>query len=249
VTLRANLARTSRDGLAENLRASGYDAQINPLCDTAVIITGPARGLTQNESYLNGLFEMQDASSQAVIAALPDEGPTKILDFCAGGGGKTLALAARFPSAKLVAHDAAPERMRDLQTRAQRAGVTIHTVTNANDLEPGSFDVVLLDVPCSGSGSWRRAPDAKWRFTLERLQDLNRVQASILHGAQGFVAPGGVLAYATCSVLRSENNAQADRFLSENTAWKLAYQNAWPICDDGDGFFLAVFKAPTALSS
>lgn len=244
ITIRVNAARTTRQDVMADLAAAGFTARENSLCETALTLDGQARGLTQTDSYSKGLFELQDAASQAVIAAIPADNPSRILDYCAGGGGKTLALAARYPGAHRVAHDAAAERMRDIPNRAARAGVTIHTVANVRALGSKPYDLVLLDVPCSGSGSWRRAPEAKWTLTRERLDALERLQAEILRETTAFVAPGGTLAYATCSVLASENQAQIDRFLAGNSDWSLIHTQAWPISPEGDGFFLAVLRAP-----
>ena len=109
----------------------------------------------------------------------------------------------------------------------------------------GPFDLVLCDVPCSGSGSWRRAPEGKWRLTAQRLQDLYQVQASILREAGRLTAPGGYLAYATCSMLRGENTEQVQRFLQENAGWKLVCERSWKVQDGTDGFHVAVLTRQT----
>ena len=168
--------------------------------------------------------------------AIPSGG--RVLDFCAGGGGKTLALAAR-GEAQWFAHDAAPQRMRDLPERAGRAGVSV-TLLREGVEGAGPFDLVLCDVPCSGSGTWRRTPDAKWRLIPQDLDDLTDVQAGILDRASTLVAPGGRLAHATCSVLREENEAQVEAFVARNPEWAVKAVERWSVSDDGDGFFLAV---------
>ncbi len=236
ITLRANSARMSRDALRRSL--DGFDLRDNPLAPDALTVIGDGRGLSATEAFRDGLFEMQDASSQAVVAALdlPERG--RILDFCAGGGGKTLAMAAR-TKAPVTAHDAEPARMKDLPSRAHRAGVQITVERDAGRLPPGAFDLVLLDVPCSGSGSWRRAPEAKWRLTPARLRELIETQRNILTTAQALVAPGGSLAYGTCSILPAENRAQCAWFVENFSDWQLDQQRVWSISDDGDGFFLS----------
>ncbi len=245
VSIRVNLNEIPREELAAQLETDGFSVRVNPLCATALTLEGTPRGVTQNAKYTNGLFEMQDAASQAVVAALPDTPrPRRILDYCAGGGGKTLALAAKYTAAKIVAHDKAADRMRDLPARAARAGVDVHTVSTIAPDTSGAFDLVLLDVPCSGSGSWRRAPEAKWRLTPEKLEDLRREQSKILETGSAYVAPGGTLAYATCSILTSENQAQVDQFLATRPGWSLRDTHTWPITADGDGFYLAVLVAP-----
>src|SRR5690606_3283414 len=126
--------------------------------------------------------ELQDLSPQAAVAALPLRPGMRVLDYCAGGGGKALAVAAQ-GVAEVVAHDADPGRMVDLPARAARAGVRIATATPAA-LAGRRFDLVLADVPCSGTGTWRRTPDAKWRLTPARLEELRRLQATILDRAK-----------------------------------------------------------------
>ena len=145
------------------------------------------------------------------MAALDLPPGARVLDYCAGGGGKTLALAARC-EATWFAHDALPRRMADLPARAARAGVEVQLCDTADLAALAPFDVVLCDVPCSGSGTWRRAPEAKWRLTPSDLDAFAARQDAILSDAAGLVAPGGRLIYCTCSILREENEAVIDRF-------------------------------------
>ena len=113
-------------------------------------------------------------------------------------------------------------------------------VLSGRDLaESGPFDIVLCDVPCSGSGAWRRAPDGKWRLTPERLEELRALQAGILDEVMPLVAPGGMLVYATCSLLSVENDAQIDAFLSRNSGWRCTFRKSWPVTGGTDGFFSA----------
>lgn len=243
VTLRCNRAKIRRADLIERLDRDGFDCDINPLANDAITVRGAHRGLVQTQAFGDGLFEMQDASSQAVVESLPDLSGSRILDFCAGGGGKTLALAARY-EVGVTAHDAEPRRMADLPERARRAGATVHVVEDAARLTGDSFDLVLVDAPCSGAGSWRRAPDAKWRFTPDRLSELITLQRQILERSQGLVASGGVLAYVTCSILSAENADQAAWFLATYPHWHTEFRQNWPVSEHGDGFFLTVFRKP-----
>src|SRR5699024_9729900 len=142
------------------------------------------------------------------ILALGDPAGLSVLDYCAGGGGKALALAGLGAGA-IAAHDADPGRMRDLLARARRAGAHI---TMAIGAPRGHFDLVISDVPCSGSGTWARDPDGKWRLDEGRLKHLNGLQDSILHSAAHHVGPAGRLAYMTCSVLRAENEDRVAAF-------------------------------------
>jgi len=246
VFVRVNSARIDRDGAIAALAADGTEAVPEPLAETALRLGRGATKLRAAAAYRDGLVELQDAASQAVVADLPLAGCRRVLDYCAGGGGKTLAMAARHPDAAYVAHDADPRRMADLPDRARRAGIAVALRDTAGLAGEAAFDLVLCDVPCSGSGSWRRAPEAKWRLTPDRLADLHEIQAAILAEAAGHVAPGGRLAYITCSLLDAENEAQAARFLAARPGWRITRERRLTPADGGDGFYLAVFAAPGA---
>ena len=237
VFLRANLRRVTRDQAQAVLAAEGITALPHPLAETALEVVGNARKIKASAAYLEGLVELQDAASQAVVAALPLNDGQRVLDYCAGGGGKTLAMAA-FARAEFTAHDADPARMRDLPERARRAGIRVR-LTETTGLRRGSFDLVLADAPCSGSGSWRRAPEAKWALTPERLAALCTLQASILAKAAALVAPAGTLAYATCSVLNDENEDRISAFLAAHPGWVPQRELRLTPLAGGDGFFLA----------
>jgi 16S rRNA (cytosine967-C5)-methyltransferase len=198
-----------------------------------------ARRLRNVAAYQNGLVELQDAASQAVVEQLPLRDGMKVLDYCAGGGGKALAMAAA-ANIQLFAHDAEPRRMKDLPSRAERAGAHLRSLETAALAAQAPFDLVLCDVPCSGSGSWRRAPEGKWRLTPEGLAQLHQTQAEILQAAAALVGPDGVLAYATCSMLRSENSVQVQRFVDSNPGWALQSDRGWQVQDGTDGFYVAV---------
>ncbi|MEI4469813.1 RsmB/NOP family class I SAM-dependent RNA methyltransferase [Frigidibacter sp. MR17.24] len=242
VVLRANLARTDRDGAIAALAAAGIEGRAHPLAAAAIEVTAGATRLRTAAPYLDGLVELQDAASQAVVEMLPLPAGGRILDYCAGGGGKTLAMAARV-AARFTVHDADPGRMRDLPARAARAGVKV-ALARTPALAGQTFDLVLTDVPCSGSGSWRRAPEAKWTLTPARLAELTGIQAGILDRAAALVRPGGVLAYATCSMLSAENGAQVAAFLARCPGWRLEAERRLTPLDGGDGFYAAVLRAP-----
>jgi len=123
--------------------------------------------------------------------------------------------------------------------RAERAGHKIAVCSPAERAMAATFDLVLVDAPCSGSGTWRRTPDAKWALTPERLDALSGMQAEILHAAAAHVAPRGVLVYATCSVLNVENQFQIDSFLAQHSDWKVQHVQSWAVDEHGDGFFAA----------
>lgn len=243
VFLRVNLARTTQAKALAVLAEDGIVARPHPLAASALEVTEGQRRIDGARAYRMGLVELQDAASQAVVEALPLRDGMRVLDHCAGGGGKTLAMAAR-ARLHLFAHDAAAQRLRDLPERAKRAGVRV-TLTDMP--EAGApYDLVLIDVPCSGSGSWRRDPAGKWRLTPESLLQLGQVQRAILARAAAMVAPGGVLAYATCSVLAEENESRIVDFLSENQHWEAQQMLRLDLAQGGDGFFLAVLARKDA---
>lgn len=240
IMLRVNARRGTRDDALVCLQREGVTATPSDIASTVLHVLEGERKIARSSAYLGGLVEIQDGSSQAAMELLEVAPGARVLDYCAGGGGKTLALAARL-DATWFAHDVAPERMKDLPARAARAGVTVKILTYDALRAAGSFDLVLCDAPCSGSGTWRRTPEAKWRLSPERLEDLTRLQAQILSTAAGLVAPDGCLAYATCSVLNEENQDIASRFERENPDWIRVSQMQWPVSGCGDGFFLAQF--------
>lgn len=240
VFLRVNLARLSRDDAAKALAEEDIATRPHPLSPSALEVTGNARRVQQSAAYLEGRVEVQDAASQAVVDLLPLEPGQRVLDLCAGGGGKTLAMAAR-ADLTLCAYDAAPQRMRDLPARAARAGVQVTLLTGADPEARAPFDLVLCDVPCSGSGAWRRSPEGKWTLSPERLETLLHLQRQILDRAAPLVAPGGVLAYATCSMLEAENGAQVAAFLARG-GWSCEAERRLTPLDGGDGFFGAILR-------
>ena len=197
-----------------------------------------ARKISQSKAYRDGLVELQDAASQAVVAALNVRPGLRVLDYCAGGGGKSLALAAH-QGVKVFAHDVNPDRLRDLPSRAERAGARVELVSPADLEQHAPFDVILADAPCSGSGSWRRAPAGKWTLTEKRLIELTEIQSAILSKLPSMLTQGGVLAYATCSMLDEENGAVVDAFLSANPAWSETFRKTWLVTNGTDGFFTA----------
>ena len=186
----------------------------------------------------------------------------RVLDLCAGGGGKTLALAAAMNnSGVLIAYDADARRMADLIPRAQRAGVTNLEVRAPMEREPfrgfdAAFDLVFVDAPCTGSGTWRRNPDAKWRLTPQQLERRKSEQDGVLDQAAGFTRPGGRIIYATCSLLAEENEDRVAAFLARRPGWRVepapfptcltteGYLRLSPLDAGTDGFFTAVLRAP-----
>lgn len=236
VFLRVNLARTTRESAAAALAADAVETRPHPLSPGALEVVSGARRVHGSLAYREGLIELQDAASQAVVDLLGTSPGERVLDYCAGGGGKALALAAK--GAAVSAHDIDPRRMADLPVRARRAGVQIATVPHER-LRP-TYDLVFADAPCSGSGAWRRAPQGKWDLTPGRLDELCAIQAGILDEMANIAGPETRLAYATCSLIEAENSAQIDAFLSRRPGWRRSAERRFTPLDGGDGFFVAV---------
>ncbi|MCV2864311.1 RsmB/NOP family class I SAM-dependent RNA methyltransferase [Albidovulum sediminicola] len=241
IFLRVNAARGDRDDAMAALAAEGIATRPSVLAAGALEVTDGAARIKSSQAYLTGLVELQDAASQAAVEALPLQAGLRALDYCAGGGGKVLAMAARVRGS-WFAHDADSRRMADLPARAERAGVAVRRLTTAAIPGEAPFDLVLTDVPCTGSGTWRRTPQAKWTLRPERLAALNRTQDEILAEAQNFVRPGGLLAYMTCSLLDSENAERIAAFLARFADFTLELERRFSPLDGGDGFYLACLR-------
>jgi len=237
VFLRVNLLKTQPDQALIALQAEGIRCEPHALSPTALRVIEGARRVHLSAAYKDGVVELQDAASQAVVDALALQPGLRVLDFCAGGGGKALAIAAQ-TRARVDAHDIDPARMKDIPARAARAGAEVEINTDP----AGPFDMVVCDAPCSGSGSWRRAPEAKWRLTPERLEALKSMQNSVLDAGSALVAPGGALAYATCSLLEGENDARVQAFLARSPGWRTERARRLTLSDGADGFFVAVLR-------
>ncbi|MBB3995811.1 16S rRNA (cytosine967-C5)-methyltransferase [Sulfitobacter undariae] len=236
VTLRINTSKTNASDVTQMLTEAGVTVEANPLSPTALTVVEGNRRIRNAPAYMDGFVELQDASSQAVVDALPQA--SRVLDYCAGGGGKALAIAARGADA-VFAHDVDPARMRDLPLRSARAEAEITELATGDLAASGPYDLVLVDAPCSGSGSWRRAPEAKWNLTAENLEKTKQLQDDILDAAIQIVSQGGVLAYATCSILREENEERVQAFLERHEGWECTWEKTFAVTEAGDGFYTA----------
>lgn len=273
VDLRVNLLKTDRDGARRALAAEQVRADPTEWSPVGLRLRerAPLSGLA---AFKDGLIEVQDEGSQLAALLAGAKPGMRVVDFCAGAGGKTLALAAAMNNrGKLVACDTAAWRLERSGQRLRRAGVSnVERRPLTSERDPWvkrhakSFDRVLVDAPCLGVGSWRRNPDAKWRATPTDLAELQLRQHDILQSAARLVKPGGRLVYVTCSLLREENEAQAERFLEEAPdftpvpaaqAWQDAlgapcpagltslgsdYLRLTPAQHGTDGFFVAIFE-------
>lgn len=212
------------------------------------------RDLTRTDAYAHGLIEVQDLGSQLILDAVGIEPGGHWLDACAGAGGKSLQLARLIgPSGKVTAHDVRPAALDELETRAHRAGLRSVSVSRA--APTGSFDGVLVDAPCSGTGTWRRSPHLKWTTGPEQVVRSARLQADLLRRFSERVRSGGRLVYATCSLCRSENEAVVAAFLAERPEFSIAApaqtfgfepsphgMAILPGRHDTDGFFVASMR-------
>lgn len=221
--------------------------------------------IEQLPAYKDGKLEVQDAGSQFVSLAAGVERGQHVIDLCAGGGGKTLALAAAMANhGSILACDIDRPRLSRLMPRAERAGVGIveTRLLNPNQEramladQAGRGDVVLVDAPCSGTGTWRRNPEARWRLNPQRLDRYVATQAALLDIAADLVRPGGVLVHVVCSLLDAEGAGQARAFLERNPGWTVEPLalgagaprgpgvRFTPLRDSTDGFFVARMRRP-----
>jgi len=221
--LRANTLKANRDKVLKALEETG--AVATRIARQGIRIPageGPSRlpNVTAELSFQKGWFEVQDEGSQIVADLAGATEGEQILDYCAGGGGKTLAMAASMNNKGQVhAFDADRKRLAPIIERLKRAGtrnVQVHDRPAGLNAFRDKFDRVLVDAPCTGTGTWRRRPDTKWRLTQRNLEERVGQQAEALDQAKAFVRPGGELLYVTCSVLPEENERQVRRFCAEN---------------------------------
>ncbi len=238
--LRVNRLRATPEAAIAALAEEGVLAEPGPISPTCLTVTEGQRRVAGSRAFAKGLVEIQDAASQGMVDLAAVRPGERVLDLCAGGGGKTLALAAAMGNeGDLVAHDISAARLAQLGPRADRAGARV-TVLAPGAALPGANDLVLVDAPCSGSGAWARNPDAKWRLGADRLEALTETQGALLEQAAGLVRPGGRILYGTCSMMPEENAAQVATFLARAHAFVEAERRAWTPLDGGDGFFAAM---------
>lgn len=242
--LRVNRRRTTMAKVAEALTADGVETCPHPEVSGCLQVLRNPRRVQMSPAYVDGLVEVQDAASQLAIAQLDIPDGARVLDYCAGGGGKALALADRF-NCMVVAHDVSTSRMRDIAPRAARAGVTI-TLCDTPDLKAQApFDVVVVDAPCSGSGTWARNPEAKWALTKDKINDFSMLQGEVLSNAATLVKAGGQVAYMTCSVFAAENASVVAGFIASHPDWSAAPALQLVPGHGTDGFYCQVICAPS----
>jgi 16S rRNA (cytosine967-C5)-methyltransferase len=256
--LRVNAARAAR----ESLLPAFPGGQPTPLSPWGIRLPADSR-VDEHPSFADGLVEVQDEGSQLIALACHPRAGDRIIDLCAGAGGKALALAAMAPQASILATDTNRARLANLGPRSVRARAAIETLLlnpprelDQLQAEYGTADIVLVDAPCSGSGTWRRNPEGRWRVTPDRLNRLLLAQGRLLDIGAELVRPGGALVYAVCSLLRREGAGQIDRFLERHSSWISedpgiaggrsdgAGGLLTPGHDRTDGFFVARLRRP-----
>jgi 16S rRNA (cytosine967-C5)-methyltransferase len=256
--LRVNVARASRDDLLREFP----DGEPTPLSAWGIRLPADSR-VDDHPAFRAGLVEVQDEGSQLIALACEPKNGERIIDLCAGAGGKSLALASAAPEAAILATDSNRARLSKLAPRAQRAAAAIETrlLSPPRELEElaewrAEADLVLVDAPCSGSGTWRRNPEGRWRLTPGRLEHLSAAQERLLDIAAELVRPGGCLVYAVCSLLSREGAGQIERFQNRHSSW-ISEETAiaggrsdgegrllTPAHDRTDGFFVARLRRP-----
>ncbi len=278
IDMRVNTLKKNRDKILESLRHLG--AKPTPLSPIGLRIE-PAIGPTKSPNVVveaahgRGHFEVQDEGSQLAALMAGAAPRMQVADLCAGSGGKTLALAAQMENkGQIHAYDASKVRLRPIFERLKRAGARNVQVMVGGDEDAlaalkAKMDLVVIDAPCTGTGAWRRRPDAKWRLSPQALEKRQAEQVRVLDAGVALVKPGGRLVYITCSVLAEENTDQVDAFLARHAGFQVVpYGEVWaeavggeppasadgrtdtlmltPACHGTDGFFIADLARPGA---
>ena len=250
VILRTNTLKTTKEELQSKLFESGIETEFIKGHPSALKLTERANVFV-TDAFQKGLFEVQDASSQLVAEFLDVEPGMKVVDTCAGAGGKTLHIASLMENkGQIIAMDIYESKLKKLKIRARRNGVHNITLKVIDSTKPikklhDKADRVLIDAPCSGLGVLRRNPDAKWKLQPEFIEDIKKVQKDVLEQYSKMVKPGGKMVYATCSVLPSENQEQVQEFLTSDSGKDFIFVKDKKILahkSGFDGFYMALLE-------
>ncbi|MBX2967272.1 MAG: RsmB/NOP family class I SAM-dependent RNA methyltransferase [Cyclobacteriaceae bacterium] len=245
VTIRVNTLKISVEELQSNLNKEGFSTEVMPEFREALMLT-ERKNIFQSQAFQDGLFEVQDSGSQQIVPFLNVEHGMRVVDACAGTGGKSLQLAAHMQNkGRLISMDVAAWKLDEFKVRARRAGVhnfetrVIESPKTIKRLHQ-TADRLLLDLPCSGLGVLKRNPDARWKLKPEYIEKIISTQRDIIERYSQMVKPGGKLVYATCSILPSENENQVKSFLERNaTAFQLEEEATIKPSAHTDGFYMA----------
>jgi 16S rRNA (cytosine967-C5)-methyltransferase len=248
VVLRANTLKTSVKDLQRILRDSDIETDFVRDCPDALTLA-ERQNVFRHPAFKEGLFEVQDAASQFIAPFLRVAPGMRVIDACAGAGGKTLHLAALMKNkGRIIAMDVEPTKLDELQKRSRRAGVNnleVKVIESSKTIKrlENSADRLLLDVPCSGLGVLKRNPDAKWKLSPEFINNVKELQQHILQDYCGMVKRDGLMVYSTCSVLPSENERQVEKFMEANPdRFELVEEkHIWP-SEGFDGFYMALLR-------
>jgi len=261
--LRVNTLKAKRDAVLAELQDQGVKAEATPFSPWGIRLQGKP-SINQWPQFLDGSIEVQDEGSQLLALLLDAKRGEMVADFCAGAGGKTLALGAMMRNTgRLYAFDIAGHRLENLRPRLARSGLSnVYPIQIAHERDErvkrlsGKLDRVLVDAPCSGLGTLRRNPDLKWRQSPAAVKELTALQLSILSSAARLLKPGGRLVYATCSLLRDENEAISEAFSAAHPGFEAldaatlvdpalcqdGHLRLWPHRHSTDGFFASAWR-------
>lgn len=248
VVLRVNTLKVDRKSLQKQLEEEEISTEAPAQFPDALILE-QRQNIFTRQQFKDGLFEVQDAGSQLIAPFLKVEPGQRVVDACAGGGGKTLHLASLMQNkGRIIALDTEAWKLEELKKRARRAGAgniearVIESSKTIKRLE-NSADRLLLDVPCSGLGVIRRNPDAKWKLSLDFIERVKELQQHILTDYSTMVKPGGLMVYSTCSLLPTENENQVQTFLESHKEKFELLEQKWIKPSEGfDGFYMALLK-------
>jgi len=246
VVLRANTLKTAPSELQKILSEQEIVTATTADYPSALLLS-KRQNLHNIKEYKEGLFEIQDASSQLIAPFMQLEKGMTVIDACAGAGGKSLHIAALMKNAgRIISMDVEERKLMELKKRSDRAGVSIiqTQLINPQNLSKlkHTADRLLLDVPCSGLGVIRRNPDAKWKLSLDFIKEIKKTQQKIISDYSEMLKPGGLLVYATCSILPSENQDQVAEFLKQHAGFELIEDRKVFASEGFDGFYMAKMR-------
>lgn len=241
VQLRVNLKKISRLNAIKKLKKNNIECEINELCSTALNVLSGAQHILTSPCFENGFVELQDAGSQLVSELIEINYNDKVLDMCAGAGGKSLAISCGAElDATYFAWDVNFDRMKDIDARSKRAGVKIEKVIKLSS--KSFYNKIIIDAPCSGSGSWRRDPEGKWRLDEDILENYVKTQKELILKGLKLLAPRGQILYITCSILDIENGKLIDDLISSVLSLRLVRSISLVPSSKSDGFYGAVLE-------